>query len=232
MNTSPQNNNNNSNKNQFLLSHSTECPINIAMRQIKSTVFYFNENKIWSSISIEEGEHTLSGIQRYDQSFVQDKTLFVSTWFWNYFANINKAYFKAAISKLSVGDNWDKLIEIYNHIEYKQKEKPQGLNRFITKINRPIFERFPENNNLMTFDIIRVDINTVTTYIPEIMNGLSFSQYIKKHSKKIKTLALHKIQESLQFQSYGIPITVLKLESAIYHHNLSMIEFIFTLKNL
>ena len=59
MNTSPQNNNNNSNKNQSLLSHSTECPINIAMRQIKSTVFYFNENKIWSSMSIEESEHTL-----------------------------------------------------------------------------------------------------------------------------------------------------------------------------
>lgn len=44
-----------------------ECPINIAMRQINSTVFYFNESKIWSSISIEEGEHTLLGIQRYNQ---------------------------------------------------------------------------------------------------------------------------------------------------------------------
>lgn len=54
-------------KNQFLLSHSMECPINIAMRQINSTVFYFNESKIWSSISIEEGEHTLLGIQRYNQ---------------------------------------------------------------------------------------------------------------------------------------------------------------------
>lgn len=232
MNTSPQNYNNNSNKNKFLLSHSTECPINIAMRQIKSTVFYFNENKIWSSMSIEEAEHALLGIQRYNQLFVHDKTLFVSALFLNYFTNTNKAYLRTAISKLSVGDNWDKLIEIYNHIEYKQKEKPQGLNRFITKINHPIFERFPENNNLMTFDMIRVDINTVTTYIPEIMNGLSFSQYIKKHSKKIKTLALYKIQESLQFQSYRIPITVLKLKSAIYHHNLSMIEFIFTLKNL
>lgn len=70
--------------------------------------------------------------------------------------------------------------DIYNHIEYKQREKPQDLNRFITKINCPIFERFPENNNSMTFDMIRMDINIVTTYIPEIMNGLSFSQYIKK----------------------------------------------------
>lgn len=232
MNTSPQNNNNHSNKNQFLLSHSMECPINIAMRQIKSTVFYFNENKIWSSISIEEGEHTLSGIQRYNQLFVHDKTLFVSALFLNYFVNTNKAYLRTAISKLLIGDTWDKFIDIYNHIEYKQREKPQDLNRFITKINRPIFERFPENNNSMTFDMIRMDINIVTTYIPEIMNELSFSQYIKKHSKKIKTLALYKLQESQQFQSYGIPITFLKLESAIYHHNLSMIEFIFTLKNL
>ncbi len=81
--------------------------------------------------------------------------------------------------------------------------------------------------------MIRMDINIVTTYIPEIMNGLSFSQYIKKNIlKKIKTLALYKIQESQQFQSYRILITFLKLESAIYHHNLSMIEFIFTLKKL
>ena len=32
--------------------------------------------------------------------------------------------------------------DIYNRIEYKQREKPQDLNRFITKINRPILNDF------------------------------------------------------------------------------------------
>lgn len=209
-----------------------ECPINIAMRQIKSTVFYFNENKIWSSISIEEGEHTLSGIQRYNQLFVHDKTLFVSALFLNYFINTNKAYLRTAISKLLIGDTWDKFIDIYNHIEYKQREKPQDLNRFITKINCPIFERFPENTNQKTFDMIRIDVNIITNHIPEIMGNLSFSQYIKSHSKEIKKLVLCKIEKSIQFHTYGIPITFLKLESATYHRNLSLIEFIFTLKEI
>lgn len=36
-----------------------DCPINIALRNIKSRICYFNENKIWCSMSIEDAEHYL-----------------------------------------------------------------------------------------------------------------------------------------------------------------------------
>lgn len=205
-----------------------DCPINVALRNIKSTIYYFNENKIWSSMSIEDAEHNLKGIFRRKT----DEQLYMCPSFREYFDVPNIAYITMTIGKMSVGDPWSKFIEIYNHIEYKQREKPKNLNRFITKINRPIFERFPENTNHKTFDMIRVDVNIITKHTPEIMGNLSFSQYIKSHSKEIKKLVLCKIEKSIQFHTYGIPITFLKLESATYHRNLSLIEFIFTLKEI
>jgi hypothetical protein len=205
-----------------------DCPINIALRNIKSRICYFNENKIWCSMSIEDAEHYLKGISKYEKN----NQLYMSTSLREYFNVSNIVYILITISKMSEGDSWSKFIEIYNQVEYKQREKPKNLNRFITKINRPVFERFPENTNQKTFDMIRIDVNIITNHIPEIMGNLSFSQYIKSHSKEIKKLVLCKIEKSIQFHTYGIPITFLKLESAIYHRNLSLIEFIFTLKEI
>ena len=205
-----------------------DCPINIALRNIKSRICYFNENKIWCSMSIEDAEHYLQGISKYEKK----DQLYMSTSLREYFNVSNIVYILITISKMSEGDSWSKFIEIYNQIEYKQREKHKNLNRFITKINRPVFERFPENTNQKTFDMIRIDVNIITNHIPEIMGNLSFSQYIKSHSKEIKKLVLCKIEKSIQFHTYGIPITFLKLESATYHRNLSLIEFIFTLKEI
>lgn len=179
-------------------------------------------------MSIEDAEHYLKGISKYEKN----NQLYMSTSLREYFNVSNIVYILITISKMSEGDSWSKFIEIYNQVEYKQREKPKNLNRFITKINRPVFERFPENTNQKTFDMIRIDVNIITNHIPEIMGNLSFSQYIRSHSKEIKKLVLCKIEKSIQFHTYGIPITFLKLESAIYHRNLSLIEFIFTLKEI
>lgn len=98
-------------------------------------------------MSIEDAEHYLKGISKYEKN----NQLYMSTSLREYFNVSNIVYILITISKMSEGDSWSKFIEIYNQVEYKQREKPKNLNRFITKINRPVFERFPENTNQKNF---------------------------------------------------------------------------------
>ena len=46
---------------------------------------------------------------------------------------------KKAISKLKVGDTIEKLEEYLEEVKLEKHNKPEGLDRFITKINKPIF---------------------------------------------------------------------------------------------
>lgn len=49
----------------------------------------------------------------------------MSTSLREYFNVSNIVYILITISKMSEGDSWSKFIEIYNQVEYKQREKPK-----------------------------------------------------------------------------------------------------------
>lgn len=97
------------------------------------------------------------------------------------------------------------------------------LERFITKIDRPIMERDTDNLNVKTFDFVRVHMYTLT-YEENPLN------LIKKYRKDILAMALEQIEKSKRFKHYGLPINFLKLDHFTYCDNQKMIELLFTLK--
>ena len=49
------------------------------------------------------------------------------------------------ICKLKEGDTLDKLVNYIENTKIEYHKKPEGLDRFITKIEKPTFVRIPEN---------------------------------------------------------------------------------------
>lgn len=74
-----------------------------------------------------------------------------------------------------------------------------GLDRFITKIEKPAFIREPENDNKNTFDMIKMYVNICNDW-PERKN------YIKHNIKEIMRIVTGNLSENKTFQKYNVPI--------------------------
>lgn len=145
-----------------------------------------------------------------------------------------KVAFRMFSSKLQAGDTYDvmekKLEEAENHYEiiYK-KEQANGnykytydLKRFITKIEKPCFIRFPENTNKNTFDLIKISANMVSEWPDK-------RKYINQNLQKIIIIVLETLENNKSFLKYNIPIGCLSL-SDIWEKRDSSLEFTFELK--
>lgn len=131
---------------------------------------------------------------------------------------------RLCISKLSVGDSIDTLESlIKSHTAWMPF--PNELDRFITKIEKPNYERLPDNKNKRTFDFIRVDVNVLT-------NISERNQYIHNHYNEICNMVLQKIESSNRFKKFGIPVNFLRLEKATFIPRISVIEFLFGLEEI
>lgn len=97
------------------------------------------------------------------------------------------------------------------------------LERFITKIDKPIMERDIDNTNTKSFDFIRLQMFTVTYESDPL-------EIIKKYKKEILEMALEKIENSRRFKHYGLPVNFLKLDKFTYCRSSNMIELLFILK--
>lgn len=94
----------------------------------------------------------------------------------------------------------------------------------LTKINRPAFERTPENKKKNTFDRIRI---TMGIKSKESMPGRT--DFIKSQKREIVKIALLKIEQHPYFERYGVPIQYIKPVSMTVTRT-NEIEIIFELK--
>ncbi len=101
--------------------------------------------------------------------------------------------------------------------------RPEGLDRFITKIERPNFIRFPENDRKNTFDIIKIIVNTCTEWDGGV------DEYFRENIDAIYGVVLDKLKNSKSFQKYGVPSGCLAL-TGIHIIGVSSYEFVFELK--
>lgn len=139
------------------------------------------------------------------------------------FVLINYNLVRKAISKMEVGDTLGTLNSLLNSVKLEKHQKPTGINRFITRIERPTYERVPENKNRNTFDFIRVYANVISSFDDKI-------SYIKKNKNQICEMVIDKIKADCRFEKYGVPINFLKLEKMTFVGSISSIEFLFCLK--
>ena len=195
---------------------------NMAVRLCKKTIYYFNSDGIYCSVSIDDYENGkadfLKNVYCFGKSDYAIRHYFLRD------SNIN--IFIKAISQLNVGNTFAEFERIYDSTEFVKHEKPQGLDRFIAKIDRPIFSRIPENTNTKTFDYIHVDVFMVSEDV--LPNR---DEFIKQNKKKILQKVLEKIGKSYQFQRYGVPINILKVSLITLIKNKGIVRIVFEVKN-
>lgn len=97
------------------------------------------------------------------------------------------------------------------------------IRQFITKVNKPIFEREYGNNKKNTFDFIRILI--------AVKHTDNQYQFIDKNKREIIKIALNMIEKDKRFAKYGVPINILKVGQMTLTAQ-SEIMILFEIKNL
>lgn len=103
-------------------------------------------------------------------------------------------------------------------------EGKSEISKFIYKIGKPIYERYPGNNNKKTFDIIRIDMA-----IPSKERYPNRKDFIKNNTSEIVKTVLDMIGSRKDFMKFGVPTNHLKLTKATILRT-DELELIFELK--
>ena len=138
----------------------------------------------------------------------------------------NQRKMRKALSNFHLGGTLEEFQTLYDNTILENHPKPEGLDRFITKIGKPKITRETDNQNLKTCDFIKVPVYVMTEW------ETNRFEYIKKHSKKIKKRVVEKIEKSNVLKEYGgISVNFFKLTSATFSEKRNMIIFIFEVKD-
>lgn len=194
----------------------------VILRVKKGKAYYFDKEGIYRSTSAQS-------VESLKNSWVIDKNgkrrLDAIVIVMENFDYENGSLLIKAICSLKEGDTIEKFKQILETVEYEERPKPTGIDRFVTKIEKPVFERLPENPKTNTFDYIVVDVNIVTDWEEDRRT------YIQKHKKQICEMVLRKVQEDRTFKKFGVPVNFLKITSITLRKN-SVLEFVLELKEL
>ena len=194
----------------------------VILRVKKGKVYYFDSKGIYRSTSVQRAWSLKnSSVVGKNGKRRLDAIVIVM----EYFDYENGSLLIKAICSLQEGDTIEKFKQILETIEYEERPKPSGIERFVTKIEKPVFERVPENPKTNTFDYIIVDVNIVTDWEEDRR------EYIQKHRKEIFEKALQKVEGDRTFQRFGIPINFLRISTVTLKRD-SVLEFILELKQL
>lgn len=192
---------------------------NNVLRKAGGYAYYFDEEGVYRKVPVVEvaklnllNVHMLGkGDFWYEEYFIRSLIC----------QNANLAI--KIVCKLEEGDTFDDLVFYIQNTKLRSHEKLGGLDRFITKIEIPRFERVPENSNKNTFDFIYIDINIVTTWEEDRI------QYIKNNMKKIYKKVIEKLENCKAFNKYGVPTNFLKISRITLKSN-SVLQFVLELK--
>ena len=192
------------------------------IRHCNNIIYYFNENGTYCSISVEDFKKGKES-QLRNVFIRQDGSVYT---YFPYYLTPNDIIRRKAVVNMKVGDNIDKFINLLNTTELQKRELPKGLDRFICKIERPVFSRIPENPNPKTFDFIHIYVSIVSeNAIP------NRSEYIKENKNEILQRVLKKIEDSKQFKKYGVPINILRLSKMTLIKSQSLLQIVFEIKS-
>ena len=120
------------------------------------------------------------------------------------------------------------MIERWENIKNKRFEpdtrsiEEKELDRFVTRIEKPDFIRYPENDNKDTFDMIKICVNTCSEWKDK-------RQYIKHNIKYIYQMVIDKLKNNKSFQKYDVPIGCLAVTS-VHETQDSSLMFVLELK--
>lgn len=99
---------------------------------------------------------------------------------------------------------------------YPEKVQYSELEKFVTKISRPIFIRTPENKKRNTFDYIRFNVNLNTSFENK-------NEYLKRNIKAIIQMVNETLQNDIYFKRKGISINYLSVTKVLKDTNNSLV---------
>lgn len=144
----------------------------------------------------------------------------------NIFGNLNQHGLESIISTLSEGETIETFYKELEKVEeIKKPVRHKEIEKFITRIEKPMFMRDPENGRKNSFDFIVIEVNIATTFQNKI-------QYIKDNKGEIINMVVSKLENDSSFKKYGVPINFLKLSSMKLRERYNYIQFVFELKEI
>lgn len=143
---------------------------------------------------------------------LKGKGCFVSFYLWpndgSTFWCPNRNLWRHAVASFPVGATLEECAKIFLDSKIVRRNNEYSyLERLVGRIEKPLFEREPENENKNTFDRIRVSV-CLTKSMFNSWDELKTA--VKAYRIEIAQMALDKIEENNAFQRFGVPINVIK----------------------
>ena len=141
-----------------------------------------------------------------------------------YCMEIDMRIWKKASTKFQVGESLMDCIRRFLQTELVHKPPNiTPLDRLVTRIGPISYERMFGNENPLTLDWIRVQVNLSHTAYPV---WEEFQRMVEEHQQEITQMVVEKIQNDRKFQKYGVPFSRFKLSNLIFSRKY-FLEYIF-----
>ena len=194
--------------------------INKILRKKGNTIYYFDSDGVYQSMPVSDLKN--SNISNY--FFREDGSMYYLEIRPREIGYDNGNKLRKAICKMKIGDTIEELENYLSNIQLVKHPKPTGIERFVTRVDKPIFVRSNDNSNLKTFDYIYVDVNLISQW------NQSKKEYIQEHITEIEEKVISKMEKDAEFKSYGISINFLKTSRITLLKSKNVLQFVFELK--
>ena len=134
----------------------------------------------------------------------------------------------AVVRSFFAGMHLEDCIDIFLKSRYKLPDEPtySELDRLIQRIERPRYERIPENKNRKTFDRIRIEVDLPSYVYP---NFQALAAAVRKHKRSIDQEVIQRLESDPSYLKYGVPINFLAASECTLRRD-RVLEYIFELK--
>lgn len=143
-------------------------------------------------------------------------------------AFFNSGVWIKAAPRFEVGMSLKECIGIFVETElaHRTPQKLSPLDQLIQYIARPVYERVPGNDNVKTFDRIRITVG-LPRY--QFNSWEALQSEVKKYQHEIYQRVIQRMETDRSFKRYGVPINFLEISDVTLLRDFSL-EFIFELK--
>ena len=117
-------------------------------------------------------------------------------------------------------------IFVETELAHRTPQKLSPLDQLIQYIARPVYERVPGNDNVKTFDRIRITVG-LPRY--QFNSWEALQSEVKKYQHEIYQRVIQRMETDRSFKRYGVPINFLEISDVTLLRDFSL-EFIFELK--
>ena len=117
-------------------------------------------------------------------------------------------------------------IFVETELAHRTPQELSPLDQLIQYIARPVYERVPGNDNVKTFDRIRITVG-LPRY--QFNSWEALQNEVKKSQYEIYQRVIQRLETDRPFKRYGVPINFLEISNVTLLRDFSL-EFIFELK--